>query len=346
MATIVCPVCGAKYNLINENDAVIEHNHSIAEQTISNRRKSKTALRLESLKQYGYDISAYSVIDTNGGGSFISRITSDGNTEYYGEDKMNELEKTVLGNGFIKNHNLFSRWMTAQYFRWTSYYGSITNAIREKGYEYSWSRIENELKYITKSIGRDDMNSFAEREIWFNKELVSDMAKHYFTVVLEDYVKNCKIYKKNGVLYINLGHKNGIILLEELDAKKSLIEKICERIISSSDYMELYKNVVMFNKNRIHIPFTKKSRYDSFKGFYDAFKGSGAYNVLNNIIKFHGVRIKVDDKWLGIYESLEYVDNKAIENMNCGYKLLGILKEVVSYNEFNFFQRMDEIYNN
>ena len=82
------------------------------------------------------------------------------------------------------------------------------------------------------------------------------------------------------------------------------------------------------------------------KAWIDAYKGEGAFYTLKNLVMFHDCYIKVDkfDLRTGT-EAVKYLNEKLKEYKGEGWKMFALMKKVIDDNNFNFYERMEEIYN-
>ena len=80
------------------------------------------------------------------------------------------------------------------------------------------------------------------------------------------------------------------------------------------------------------------------KTWVDAYKGSGAFFTMQNLIRFHGC-VVVDDagKRLDKYQSLAFILAKAEAYKDGeGWRLLAVLKKMLSDNNINIKKKMME----
>jgi hypothetical protein len=91
-------------------------------------------------------------------------------------------------------------------------------------------------------------------------------------------------------------------------------------ISEDKDSYQLYKAVAAFNRDRHNLRWQTKQS----KAFTDAYKGSGAYFTMKNLILFHGARF---NGCTTAKQSLARMENLA-SNLE-GWELLGAMKQLI-----------------
>jgi hypothetical protein len=88
------------------------------------------------------------------------------------------------------------------------------------------------------------------------------------------------------------------------------------------------------------------------KVWIDAFKGSGSYYTLKNLVMYHDCKI-YDKRSYGINaicktyagtEAVKFIQSKLDEYKYEGWRYMAMLKKCIADNNFDFNQRMKEIY--
>ena len=83
------------------------------------------------------------------------------------------------------------------------------------------------------------------------------------------------------------------------------------------------------------------------KAWIDAYKGEGAFYTLKNLVMFHGCGIKVDKFDIRYGAAAVDVLNKRLnEYKGEGWRMFALMKKVIEDNNFDFGERMAEIYGN
>ncbi len=319
-----CPECGTEFTLT------------------ANQTKAKE--RIEALKKAGVDVSELFAMQSADGLEFIAS-KRDGVISILEED--DPIFQAIIIQGTIPNRQLFRRWVMAQMFRiiyiTTNTHGAykpigVSEVIRNMGYEYQWKMLNNELYAQHKMMQNGDVDNFRDRNRWFNKRVVLDMAKDYIEKLKKRFEK-LKLRKCKGVPYKRINGQN--IFVDDFDKKviKPLLFAV-HKIQHAENTYELWHSVQEFNKRRI------KMYWDTPQNaaWLDAYKGSGAFFTMQNMIRFHNC-VVIDDngKTLGKNASLAFLNKKAklYENRE-GWRLIGMLKKMLDDNNIDVVAKMKE----
>lgn len=305
-------------------------------------KPSKTAQeRIDALRNAGVDVNNLFAMKGANGGEYIA---SNKNGRLAILDDNDPIFDHILSQGTVPNRRLFRRWVMAQMFHMLSFTDfrskepvGVTEMIHRLGYEYQWKMLLNELHAQMKMEGRDAVN-FADRNRWFNAEMVVAMAEDYITQ-LKKRVENLKERKCKGIPYKRINNRN--IFVSDLQAKlfTPLLMAIM-RIKQAKNATQFYNAVKKFNDMRIRMPHDTPQS----KAWVDAYKGSGAFFTMQNLIRFHGC-VAVDDagKYLDIYQSLAFISQKAeMYQDGEGWRLLAVLKKMLSDNNIDIKKKMSE----
>ena len=319
-----CPECGTEFTLT------------------ANQTKAKE--RIEALKKAGVDVSELFAMQSADGLEFIAS-KRDGVISILEED--DPIFQAIIIQGTIPNRQLFRRWVMAQMFRiiyiTTNTHGAykpigVSEVIRNMGYEYQWKMLNNELYAQHKMMQNGDVDNFRDRNRWFNKRVVLDMAKDYIEKLKKRFEK-LKLRKCKGVPYKRINGQN--IFVDDFDKKviKPLLFAV-HKIQHAENTYELWHSVQEFNKRRI------KMHWDipQNAAWLDAYKGAGAFFTMQNMIRFHNCVI-IDDngKTLSKNASLAFLNKKAklYENRE-GWRLIGMLKKTLDDNNIDVVAKMKE----
>lgn len=229
-------------------------------------------------------------------------------------DKEDDIERTILNDGYIENNNLYRRWIMAQMLR---HYKEGLNGetsgfdhhfVTGTKYKYAWETAKNEVKALRHLTGEE----LKKRERFFNLDVVKNMAKE---------------------------HRNRLAKTDDLRLVLSF-DLAAEKIFTAKTYWDMYKALDKMMKTDLVYEDTPKP-----KAWKNAFKGAGAYYTMDNLIKFHGCRWKrFDGSFMTMKESLNELEKAVDENENTYYKLYAIMCDFIKYNHFDFYKRMREIY--
>lgn len=319
-----CPECGTEFTLT------------------ANQTKAKE--RIEALKKAGVDVSELFAMQSADGLEFIAS-KRDGVISILEED--DPIFQAIIIQGTIPNRQLFRRWVMAQMFRiiyiTTNTHGAykpigVSEVIRNMGYEYQWKMLNNELYAQHKMMQNGDVDNFRDRNRWFNKRVVLDMAKDYIEKLKKRFEK-LKLRKCKGVPYKRINGQN--IFVDDFDKKviKPLLFAV-HKIQHAENTYELWHSVQEFNKRRIKMYWGTPQN----AAWLDAYKGAGAFFTMQNMIRFHNCVI-IDDngKTLSKNASLAFLNKKAklYENRE-GWRLIGMLKKTLDDNNIDVVAKMKE----
>lgn len=289
-------------------------------------KPSKTAMeRIDALRKAGEDVSnLFAMQGSNGGEHIVSN--KDGHLTILQDD--DPIFSSIARQGTVYNRRLFRRWVMAQMFHMMSYipYGQkeplgVTEMIHRLGYEYQWKMLMNELHAQMKMEGRDAAN-FADRNRWFNARVVAAMAQDYIER-LKERVDALEVKKCKDIPYKRIGSRD--IFVADLQSKLyNPLQMAIWHIERAKNAAQLYNAAKTFNSLRI------KMAYDTpqSKAWVDAYKGSGAFFTMQNLIRFHDCMLRDDD---GIHldkaQSLAFLSLKAeMYKVGKGYCLFAVLK--------------------
>ncbi|MCE9211779.1 ubiquitin carboxyl-hydrolase [Bacteroides ovatus] len=319
-----CPECGTEFTLT------------------ANQPKAKE--RIEALKKAGVDVSELLAMQSADGLEFIA-LKRDGVISILKED--DPIFQAIIIQGTIPNRQLFRRWVMAQMFRIiyisTRTYGAykpigVSEVIRSMGYEYQWKMLNNELYAQHKMMQNGDVDNFRDRNRWFNKKVVLDMAKDYIEKLKKRF-EELKLRKCKGIPYKRINGQN--IFVDDFDKKviRPLLFAV-HKIQHAENTYELWRAVQEFNKRRIKMHWEAPQN----AAWLDAYKGSGAFFTMQNMIRFHNCVI-IDDngKTLSKNTSLAFLNKKAklYENRE-GWRLIGLLKKMLDDNNIDVAAKISE----
>lgn len=298
--------------------------------------------RKDALAAAGIDVSKYFAM----GQDMLVRMNADGEPEQVTDD--DPIFQRISSQGYINVHKLFRRWVMAQMFElmeseyeWNND-RNFTQRIRQKGYEYSWSMLINELHAQLKMHQNGDIENYKLRHLWFNRALAINMAKDYLKK-LEEYInslpqKNCNKYKYHQK-YITLRGRH--IFLEDLDAKvyRDLNGALVE-LRSAYSIESVYKAVAKFNNHRVALDWSTPQ----CEQWVQAFKGAGAYWTAQNLIMFHNCYVHEDGVRKPRRVSMDILNkyNLTYSHSGEGWRLIGFLKKLMDDNNIDIAKKRAE----
>lgn len=350
---VLCPKCGTEFAIANKEFTTVatvvgkDSGLGIVCPAVVGQETpaptSKTAQeRIEALRNAGVDVSHLFAMKGANGGEYIAS-NKNGILAFLDDD--DPIFNQIIAQGTVPNRRLFRRWVMGQMFHMLSSTPSyrskepfgVTYMIHRLGYEYQWKMLMDELNAQMKMESRD-LENFTDRNRWFNSKMIANMAEDYLEK-LEKYVDALRERKCKGIPYKRISTRN--IFVSDLQSKlyNPLYLEIA-RIQQAKNATELYNATKKFNNMRIRM----KSDTPQSRAWVDAFKGSGAYFTMQNLIRFHDC-VAVDDtgKCLDKYQSLAFLSAKAEAYKNGGgWRLLGALKKMLSDNNINIRTKMAE----
>lgn len=256
------------------------------------------------------------------------------------------IAKQIITDGYVRNTKLHRRFVMAQMFHmlnYVSYRGNESgfNACLKNmyGYHYTLTMMLEEVRVLSKLEDRD-VESFEERKNFFTKAVVVAVLEDYIDK-LKKYVDNLPDRKCKGVPYKRIKGEN--IFNSDLDKKLyAPLKRKLNSIRHTNSYVMMYHYMKDFMEDMIKLPYdTPKS-----KVWIDAYKGEGAYYTLKNLIMFHDCGIENLYGMSMIYgtDAVNYINRKLDEYRGEGWRMFALMKKVIEDNDFDFNERMEEIY--
>lgn len=344
---VVCPKCGVEFQIPEQETVgvatMIGKNSGlgVVHPALADEKPTHTSAagRLQALKDAGIDTSClFAVQGANGEGY----IASNKNGSLTILDDNDPIFSYITKHGDIPNRKLFRRWVMAQMFYILSMENKhgkdfgYTEMVHGKGYEYQWKMVINELHAQVAIEKHRDEDNMKMRSLWFNSKVLAKMASDYMKK-LEKFIATRKKKSCKGVPYITLGGKN--IFVSDINSKviwpltQAMRDIECARTTE-----QLLNSVIKFDNLRI-----KSFRPTQSQDWMDAYKGSGAYYTLENMIRFHGCVVFDDNnKKLDKYQSLWFIKEKARSYSEQGWRMLGLLKKVLKDNNIDIEKKMSE----
>ena len=309
-------------------------------------KKTKAQMRLEALKAAGVDVSKYFPL----GDDQLIKIENGAAVPVDMDDAtIDSVGKQIVEGGYVSNWKLFRRWVMSQMFhmlRDMDKNGRTFNEVlQHKGYEYQWRMLENELYAQMKMAAHGDHENAGARNRWFGGFVAADMAYDYIKK-LRKYVDNNLIYKVKkdahgnvkktykhtckGNPYVRL--QNDDIFVADLEKKVyAPLGNLARKMYDSNTYKEVYDAVHEFNKKRKHLAWDTKQA----DAFITAYKGSGSYYTMRNLIMFHGARFMKNGRKMSETDSLKELESKAKLYDEEGWRMLGVLKQLIKDNNIS-----------
>lgn len=349
---ILCPKCGAQF-AIPQNEFVTvskvigkDSGLGIVYPDVVGKDEPTKPLhtaqeRIGLLRNAGIDVSNLFAMQGANGDEYIAS-NKEGMLSVLDDNDL--LFNYIVDQGTIPSNRLFRRWVMAQMFHMMSatLYQSnelvgVTGMIHRFGYEYQWKMLMAEL-YAQKKMEKRDTTNFADRNRWFNIDVVSAMANDYI-VKLKKRIDGLIIRKCKGIPYKRICGRN-IFILDMQTKLYNPLYKVIVNIKKANNATQLYDVAKQFNDLRIKM---EQNTIQS-KLWIDAYKGSGAFFTMQNLIRFHDC-IAIDDsgKRLDKYQSLAFLSAKAdLYKAGGGWRLLAVLKKMLSDNDIDLKKKIAE----
>lgn len=305
--------------------------------------------RFEKLANAGIEVGKYYTFEVPEGlnpGTKIHVVFDESGVPQFAADKVNDpILNSIIKDGYVRNTRLHRRFVMAQMFadlNYVSYdkkYSGYNDCIKRRyGYDYTFKMMLEELRVLSKLEERDT-ETFVERSHFFTKEVVVETMEDYM-IKLKAHInalpsKNCK-----GVPYKRIKGVN--IFNADIDKKiyAPLMRDIGKMIVAKN-YKTMYITLSAFMKKMIRLPYdTPKS-----KAWFDAYKGSGAYYTLKNLIMFHNCKVFLDYYPLTTEESMVVLKNRLDEYKGEGWRMFALMKKVIKDNGINTKTHIAEVCN-
>lgn len=316
-------------------------------------KKTKAQMRLEALKAAGVDVSKYFPL----GDDKLIKIENGAAVPVDMDDAtIDAVGKQIVEGGYVSNWKLFRRWVMSQMFhmlrQMDGWNWSFNQVLQRKGYEYQWRMLENELYAQMKMSEHGDHENAGARNRWFGGFVAFDMANDYI-YKLRKYVDDNLIWKvkkdKDGNVkktykhtckgnpYVRLQNKD--IFVADLEKKVyAPLNELARKMYDSNTYKEVYDAVHEFNKKRKHLAWDTKQS----DAFINAYKGSGSYYTMRNLIMFHGARFWKNGRKMSEANSLKELESKAKLYDEEGWRMLGVLKQLIIENDIDILGKINE----
>lgn len=295
-----------------------------SKRTVKKVMPKRAQERLEALKAAGIDTSNLFAM----GEQMIVRVENGVPTQVEDDDP---IYKDIFGGKTIRDYKLFRRWVLAQTFRMLR--NDYTRSLKWKGYEYQWRMLEEELR-VQSILAKKDPENFEKRNRFFNKKVVVEMCGQYKQDLVA-YIDSLKTKKCKGVDYKTVYGKN--IFVEDIYTRiYSPIYAAIYRVEKTNSSAALYDAVHKLNKVRVPM----HSDTPQIKAWMDAYKAAGAYYSMENLIRFHGMRLHNIGRELSEKESLKRLDT--LSKTQEGYWLMGMLKAELEKNGISIDKKLKE----
>ena len=305
--------------------------------------------RMEKLNAAGINTSKYFTVDLDNGTKIHLIIDENGNPVRVDNVDNDPIMNQIIEDGYVRNTKLHRRFVMAQMFQALNYVSynkkdSGYNAcLRNRyGYIYTLTMMLEEIRVLSKLEARDK-ETFEERVHFFDKNVVMAVMEDYLEK-LKEYVDKLPIHKCKGVLYKRVKGTN--IFVADFDKKLyAPVRHYIYRVKIAKNYTEIYRilSEFMSKRNFINLPYdTPKS-----KVWLDAYKGSGAFYTLKNLVMFHNCGISTEPYGHMVkgIDAVNLLNYKLDEYKGEGWRMFALMKKVINDNGINTKTHIAEVCN-
>lgn len=272
-----------------------------------------------------------------------------------------DLVGKIEDSGYLDVDGIVRRWIPSQCLNMVYSEDGFHKSLQRRGYEYSWKVLLDEMKKQMVLFDSKDVEGYAERNRWYNGEIAYYMAKDYLELLhkfvngLGEHMHKGRPYKNVKCNWMNNGKG---VHLDEMGVFFDKLENACSRIKIAKTPKTLYDAVARFNNLRSNIRFCPNGK-DICYEFTNAYKAAGAYYTIKDLIMFEDCLMQTDKndsadpisfydirkgnkrKFVEKEESLSALERKAADIVahgvgSEGYTMLGLLKDFLHYNHFDF----------
>ena len=270
------------------------------------------------------------------------------------------LVEKIEDSGYLDVDGIVRRWIPSQCLGMVYSKKGFHAALLDRGYDYSWKVIVDEMKKQAKLYRQNDTEGYVERNRWYNAGVAYIMAERYIASLrkrvdgLKARSHEGRRYKKIVCHWMNSGKG---VHIDELEVFYNVLGRIAQRIKSAKNPKTVYEAVANFDKLRKQIKYTPSNK-EICGEFINAYKAAGCYYTIKDLIMFEGCLLQTDKNgttdepsywerrngkgrsFVQKEESLAALERTAGKIVSagvtcCGYMMLGLLKDFLAYNKFD-----------
>lgn len=280
-------------------------------------------------------------------------------------DIIGQVAKSISEGGVIHNPRIHGRFIVSEMFDALTHTKGYGRYRIEDGYAGYLNSLSDDFMYEDMARTLKKMCTVAERDpeayefmsAFYAEEVVQEVMRHYRETLKKHIAglkqKTCNKYVQ-GQKYVHIGSGygvNGDVFVDNLDREiYKPLNKLIKAMDKAHDIETIRKIYNEFNKARVK-GFSGNSEHK--KIWQDAYKGWGAWFTMQNLILFHGCRIHVHSAGGKVYPyneagSIKVINDAALAYGWCdqGWKLLGMLKELIEDNHLDIKAMQKEWRNN
>ena len=303
--TFVCPCCGKTLVVTSAISDAVNHTETKSDKTYFTKK----------LQERGINTDKYFSVTYDG-------VTADDKTA---ED---EIAEQIQSDGYVNNQHLFRRWVFAQYAHMELAEGGYNHQVANLSTQYMLDVMTNE--FYAQSKMADDEEYLAERKMFFNKNLLYSVIVNYRNAIHRAINEAERHTDRNGDKYCVIC-KTRVYINRVCDFIRPLNQGL--DIVNSNPYQAMLdvKNFCIARKfNMKYLPVE----------FEEAYKKAGAFYSLKNLFLFHDCHIIDDDDTILTGEDAVKYITEIVPHM-CGYKMVGILRDVLKQNDINLKEKIE-----
>lgn len=292
--------------------------------TIKKIKEMKSEAKIAALREAGVNVdNLFSFSLANGDDHLLRQV--DGQLREVADD--DPVFAAIMGGGTVNNPNLFRRWVMAQVFHMLAT-GSFTKALQAKGYRYEWKMLVEELRVQRRMWENADRENFMQRNRFFNKDVAAEIAQSYIKAFTQHVFKLPR-RKCKGEDYVRIGKRN--VFWKEIKSEiiREMEVQACQ-IKNAENPADLFFRVKYFFICISQLWLDNEMSMDA--KFKDAYKGAGAYFTMRNLILFHDALFCDSMGYMSVEASLAYLEEKSVLYRNEGWRLFGLMKELIADN--------------
>ena len=266
-------------------------------------------------------------------------------------DEYRELREQISDNGTIACTKLYRRWICAQMLRIQKgiaegKYRNIEDYMSYFTFKYMKQVIFDELNALRAIKRSGDIDTYNERSVFYTKSVIIDVYAHWIND-LKGKLDSAKIHIQNRNKwlepkreYVVIGNRNFYVDYIKAD----IVDMVSAlNTIRTTESLSVIRAVVVSIN-------TKLAKYDNGReqiysvpnSFKDAYKASGAYYTLKNLVLFHNANLVNYEtgEVLSGTEAFEYLKTYLSKVDNEGYKLYALMKDCLKRNNI----RLDNLF--
>jgi hypothetical protein len=295
--------------------------------------------RMEKLNAMGINTGKYFTVNLDNGTQIHLIIDENGNPV-----KVNDtIANGIIEDGYVRNTKLHRRFVMAQMFQALNYKSYYRNEegysawLNNHGIKYAFDMMLEEIKVLSKLEVRDE-ETFIERSNFFTREVIAETMEDYIEKLASS-ISAQRTYKCKGIPYKKV--KGRDIFVADLEKKiYAPMKWDARKVRVARNYNDIYRIVSSFQNKMITLPWTTPTS----KAWKDAYKGEGAFYTLKNLVMFHNCGIEVNGNMVYGAAAVSVLNKRLNEYKGEGWRMFALMKKVIKDNDFDFGERMREIY--